>query len=698
MANKIEKILHRLQSEPIHRSMTVVREGIDTTARTARLAFASDAPVDHWLGPLILTTKKKNVRSERMSNGLALLDNHNRREQIGIVEDFSFDSDGIIRGTARFSRGEEADEIFQDVVDGIKRFVSVGFMIYELHVDNEKDGIVTYRCDDWEPFEVSIVSVPADYGVGVGRSLDAPAARDGEEDICPECDLPMDECECEENAARSLPISNPTSLTREFSNNGENNMTEAERLAAEAEAQRTAAASAVADTRSAAQIAVAGLRGWESAMPNDAPAIDAYIRANLGDNGTFTGTEAGMFAAIRAAQPPAIKIPVEDPAAIAARSGGGDHPGTHLATIGYRGGALKAFKGEDRLERAHRAGMFFLATLGRNAKALAFCQEKGLIRAHSGEFNSTGGVLVPDEMDQNIIDLRIQYGVFRRNANVAPMSSDTLIRPRRTGGLTPYFTGGGDAATESTKGWDSITLVAKKLSVLTKYETELSEDAVINIADDLTSEIAYAFAKKEDECGFNGDGSATYGGMIGVRPGLLNQSATRANIASLKVAATGHNLWSELDLADHQGLIGLLPQFARQSGNVKFYCSHEYYATVLMRIAQAVGGVTATEIQNGFGPSFFGVPVEIVEVMPHVEGNDQVCLLYGNLSQAATLGDRRGVTIAMSNSDGTDFAKGIMAIRGDTRFDINFHEKGNVTATAADKLPGPIVGLLTAAS
>ncbi|MEG7787063.1 hypothetical protein U2388_15050, partial [Listeria monocytogenes] len=74
--------------------MTVVREGIDTTARTARLAFASDAPVDHWMGPLILTTKKKNVRSERMSNGLALLDNHDRSEQIGIVEDFSFDSDG----------------------------------------------------------------------------------------------------------------------------------------------------------------------------------------------------------------------------------------------------------------------------------------------------------------------------------------------------------------------------------------------------------------------------------------------------------------------------------------------------------------------------------------------------------------------------------------------------------------------------
>lgn len=401
--------------------------------------------------------------------------------------------------------------------------------------------------------------------------------------------------------------------------------------------------------------------------------------------------------AIRNAQPTSPAIPHEDPAAQAFRQGGVQPPNTQLATSSYRGGALKAFKGDGGLERAHRAGMFFLATLGRNARALAFCQEKGLIRAHSGELNSTGGVLVPDELDQNIIDLRIQYGTFRRNANVAVMASDTLIRPRRTGGLTAYFTGGGDAATESTKSWDSITLVAKKLSVLTKYENELSEDAVINIGDDLTSEIAYAFANKEDECGFNGTGAATYGGMVGVIPKLQNLSATRANIAGLHVAATGHDTWPELDLADIQGVVAKLPQFARQSGNVKWYCSHEFYATVLMRLAQAVGGVTATEIQNGFGPSFFGVPVEITEVMPHTTAADQVCLLYGNLAQAATLGDRRGTSIAMTDSDSTDFAKAIMAIRGDTRFDINVHDVGNATATAADKTPGPIVGLATIA-
>ena len=83
--------------------------------------------------------------------------------------------------------------------------------------------------------------------------------------------------------------------------------------------------------------------------------------------------------------------------------------------------------------------------------------------------------------------------------------------------------------------------------------------------------------------------------------------------------------------------------------------------------------------------------------MPHTTAADQVCLLYGNLAQAATLGDRRGTSIAMTDSDSTDFAKAIMAIRGDTRFDINVHDVGNATATAADKTPGPIVGLATIA-
>lgn len=620
-------------------------------SRTVRLAFASDAPVDHWIGPVILTTKPKNVRQDRMKQGLALLTDHDHREQIGIVENFSFDADGIIRGDARFSKGEDGEEVYQDVLDGIKRFVSVGFMMYELHVDSDKDGVITYRCDDWEPFEVSIVAVPADISVGVGRSL--------AENKSSEAQTRANSKQLEktmENPIESTPVT-PVAATPP---------------------QRNAEAEAAQRTRSIVEFAeVFGQGDLARTMLAASPDV------TLDD----------VRAAIKAAQPPTIMPPPADPVEQARAQGI-----VQLATSVYRGGQLKAFKGTGGHEKAYRAGQFLLATIGRQDRAAAFCREHGIAieRAHSGGQNSLGGFLVPDEFDATMIDLRVEYGVFRRNAHVVPMSSDTKSRPRRTGGLTAYGRSSGTATTESTKSWDNVTLVAKLWSVLTKYENELSEDAVINIGDDLVSEIAYAFAAKEDDCGFNGDGTDTYEGIVGVRNKLLNLSATRANIAGAQVA-TG-NLWSEIVLGDIQALVGKLPQFARRTGGVKFYCSNEFYATVLMRLAQAVGGVTATEIANGFGPSFFGVPVEITEAMPHTEANDVICLLYGNLAQAAMLGDRKGTSIAMTDSDSTDFAKGIMAIRGDTRFDINVHDVGNAHATATSRTPGPIVGLLTAAS
>ena len=70
--------------------------------------------------------------------------------------------------------GARAEEVFQDVIDGIRRNVSVGYLIHEAQLVNTKDGLETYRVTDWEPFEVSIVSVPADPTVGVGRSAGPP--------------------------------------------------------------------------------------------------------------------------------------------------------------------------------------------------------------------------------------------------------------------------------------------------------------------------------------------------------------------------------------------------------------------------------------------------------------------------------------------------------------------------------------------
>lgn len=366
-----------------------------------------------------------------------------------------------------------------------------------------------------------------------------------------------------------------------------------------------------------------------------------------------------------------------------------------LPATARRTGTLKNLKTD---AEAYRFGMWCLAANGRPS-AQQFCSDFGLA-LHSEGTNTAGAYLVPDEFDNTLIDLREVYGVFRKYAKIVPMTSDTKSMPRRTGGLTAYFTGEGAAGTESSKTWDRVSLTAKKLMVLSRYTSELNEDAVINIGDDLAGEIAYAFANKEDDCGFNGDGTSTYGGIVGVRNRLLNLSATRANISGLFVGAG--NAWSELLLTDFEAVAGKLPQYADNS-NTRWFMHKTFWETVAKKLALAAGGVTAAEIIAGVRTlTFLGYPVVISQILPKAEANDQVCCLLGDLSMAAMLGDRRGTEIAFSQEASVGgqsmWERDELGIKGTERFDINVHDVGDANATASAQNPGPIVGLLTAAS
>jgi hypothetical protein len=58
------------------------------------------------------------------------------------------------------------------VLDGIRRNASVGYVIHELVLEKQEGDLYTYRVTDWEPLEGSLVSIPADPSVGVGRTID----------------------------------------------------------------------------------------------------------------------------------------------------------------------------------------------------------------------------------------------------------------------------------------------------------------------------------------------------------------------------------------------------------------------------------------------------------------------------------------------------------------------------------------------
>lgn len=157
---------------PLSRALQFERAAIDDEKRTATVAFASEMPFDRWWGREILDVSPTGMRMGRLATGANLLVDHDTRDVVGVVESVELGADRVARAVVRFGRSARANEVWEDVRDGIRRNVSVGYMIHAAKLietdDNDND---TYRVTDWEPYEVSLVSVPADPSVGVGRNL-----------------------------------------------------------------------------------------------------------------------------------------------------------------------------------------------------------------------------------------------------------------------------------------------------------------------------------------------------------------------------------------------------------------------------------------------------------------------------------------------------------------------------------------------
>lgn len=157
---------------PLSRALQFERAAIDDEKRTATVAFASEMPFDRWWGREILDVSPTGMRMGRLATGANLLVDHDTRDVVGVVESVELGADRVARAVVRFGRGARANEVWEDVRDGIRRNVSVGYMIHAAKlIETDDDDNDTYRVTDWEPYEVSLVSVPADPSVGVGRNL-----------------------------------------------------------------------------------------------------------------------------------------------------------------------------------------------------------------------------------------------------------------------------------------------------------------------------------------------------------------------------------------------------------------------------------------------------------------------------------------------------------------------------------------------
>lgn len=156
-------------------------DNVDTDSRTVELSFSSETPCGRWFGDEILCHDEECINLERFNNGLGTaLFNHDRDAVVGHVEKVWIE-DNRGKALVRFDEDEKSDMIFKKVQSGTLQGVSVGYSIKRYEVLDDKDSISsngrfkgpnTYVVTDWEPLEISIVSVPADLTVGVGRSAE----------------------------------------------------------------------------------------------------------------------------------------------------------------------------------------------------------------------------------------------------------------------------------------------------------------------------------------------------------------------------------------------------------------------------------------------------------------------------------------------------------------------------------------------
>ena len=145
--------------------------------RTYSIPFSSEHPVERSFGTEILSHEEGSIDFSRLNGGVApVLWNHNMDELIGIVRSAYLDSSKDKkkgRAVIELSRNPKAQEIQRDIEDGIIRSISVGYGISEME-EEEIEGNSVFVAKRWMPYEISLVSSPADPSATFGRSLIEP--------------------------------------------------------------------------------------------------------------------------------------------------------------------------------------------------------------------------------------------------------------------------------------------------------------------------------------------------------------------------------------------------------------------------------------------------------------------------------------------------------------------------------------------
>ena len=147
------------RADLVQRAHYMDEKAIDEETRTVRVGVSSEEPVKREFGMEVIDHSRESMNLDFLNSGRApLLLDHDMERQIGVVESVELDEDARrLRAIVRFGKGDRASEIFNDVSDGIRQNISVGYRV-DGRVEREDDGEDIVRVST-TPMEISIVSL-----------------------------------------------------------------------------------------------------------------------------------------------------------------------------------------------------------------------------------------------------------------------------------------------------------------------------------------------------------------------------------------------------------------------------------------------------------------------------------------------------------------------------------------------------------
>ena len=522
----------RFIEEVQHRAISMGRNVLDEDNRTIEMSVSSEKPVDRSFGVEILDHTRQSMDLEFLESGNApLLLDHDMEKQIGIIESVKLDEqEKKLRAVVRFGRGALASEVFDDVVDGIRKNVSIGYTVKKMK--KEEGG--SYRVIDYKIHEVSIVSIPADSDVGVNRAVDDVTVVDGHCD-----DVVTDVQSDTSDSIRTNVKTNPKE---------ENIMSDLDIKAIEAEAKKSA-------QMDAAKIIELGARHNQVEMAQKAVSMGRSIDEFRGELLDVVGSKGAV-------EPQNIGMSEKEVRQFSIVK------------------AVRALANPHDRKAQEEAAFEFECSraTGRNTQGIIVPAD--VLNSYKRDLNSTdeSALFADDFRGGDFVDvLRNSSSVMAAGATVLSGLTGDVKIPKKATAASASWVGESSAVSESEMTASAITMTPRTVGAFTDVTTQLLAQSSLDIENLIRDDLAQAIAIAMDKAALEGTGTG------GQPTGILNTTGvnqvanfaganpTWAEVVGLETAVAEDNALSgALGYILPASMYGSLKTTEKASGTAQF--------------------------------------------------------------------------------------------------------------------------------